>query len=142
MKNIVKDFWKTKKLEEMTSDEWEALCDNCGLCCLHRVILDDDSIATTCVVCKNYDLKNKRCADYKNRFEIVPECIKLTPDKVAIYDWLPFTCAYRLIYQNLPLPSWHPLISGTIESMLNIGVNEKDFILENDDIEIEDHIID
>ncbi|CUV65780.1 conserved hypothetical protein [Sulfurovum sp. enrichment culture clone C5] len=142
MKNVAKDFWKTKKLEEMTSDEWEALCDNCGLCCLHRVILDDDSIAMTCVVCKNYDLKNKRCADYKNRFEIVPECIKLTLDKVAIYDWLPSTCAYRLIYQNLPLLSWHPLISGTIESMLNIGLNERDFILESDDIEIEDHIID
>jgi uncharacterized cysteine cluster protein YcgN (CxxCxxCC family) len=141
MKNITKRFWETKTLNELNEQEWEMLCDGCGLCCLHRVILDDDSIATTCVVCKNYDLANGQCADYENRFEIVPQCIKLTPDKVAIYDWLPSTCAYRLIYRNLPLPSWHPLISGTTESMLSIGLNEKDFILESDDIDIEYHII-
>jgi uncharacterized protein len=142
MENTVKKFWETKTLEQMTIDEWEALCDNCGLCCLHRVILDDDSIATTCVVCKNYDLQNKKCADYENRFEIVPQCVKLTPNDVTAYDWLPSTCAYRLIDQNLPLPNWHPLITNNNESAKNIGVNPKDFILENDDIDIEDYIID
>lgn len=141
MNRIAKNFWKTKKLNELNEQEWEALCDGCGLCCLHRVILDDDSIATTCVVCKNYDLKNKRCADYKNRFEIVPECIKLTPDKVAIYDWLPSTCAYRLMYQNIPLPQWHPLVCGDIDEVKKIGVNEKDFIVENDDIDVENFIV-
>ncbi|MBD3798179.1 MAG: YcgN family cysteine cluster protein, partial [Campylobacterales bacterium] len=130
-----------KKPGKLDEEEWEMLCDRCGLCCLHRVIMDDNTIATTCVVCKNYDLKNKKCADYENRFDTVSECIKLTPQKVAAYSWLPSTCAYRLIYQNLPLPHWHPLISRNPKSAWSFGVNEKDFIVENDNIDIEDFIV-
>ncbi len=88
----------------------------------------------------HYD-KHGKCADYENRFEIVSECIKLTPQKVAAYSWLPDTCAYRLMYQDLPLPQWHPLICGNRDEVKKIGVNEKDFMLENDDIDVEDFIV-
>ena len=37
--------------------------------------------------------------------------------------WLPETCAYKLLWQGEPLPDWHPLITGTPESVHRAGVS-------------------
>lgn len=134
-------FWETKQLTELTHEEWEALCDGCGLCCVHRLVCDNDSIVTTNVVCRCFDIEQGGCKDYPNRFEIVPECMQLTLKRVKEFDWLPETCAYRLRYAGKPLPSWHPLISGTSQSVRIHGVNASSHIEETDDIILEDHIV-
>lgn len=138
-------FWETKTLEELTSQEWESLCDGCGLCCLNRLQDEDDDTAPiylTRVACHCYDIKAGQCSDYANRFIRVEGCMRLTPERAAEYTWLPETCAYRLRHQGKPLLSWHPLITKDPHSVRPFGIHALDPVLESDDIELEDYIVD
>src|ERR1700750_2707025 len=97
-------FWETKRLEDMNRDEWESLCDGCGKCCLHK--LEDEEtgeVFPTNVACRLLDRRNGACRDYKNRKTFVPDCVQLTPAKLRTLDWLPTTCAYRLVADGRPL---------------------------------------
>jgi hypothetical protein len=54
-------FWKTKSLHEMTRDEWESLCDSCGICCLEKVEDEETGeIKLTSVSCEFLDTVNCR----------------------------------------------------------------------------------
>ena len=41
----------------------------------------------------------------------------LTPKNVPTLDWLPRTCAYRLVSEGKDFYWWHPLISGDPETV-------------------------
>ncbi|ALE03606.1 YcgN family cysteine cluster protein [Bartonella ancashensis] len=116
--NTILPFWKTKTLEEMSILEWESLCDGCGLCCLHK-IEDEDSgiIYETGVACRLLDKETCRCKDYVHRKSVVQNCIVLDITMVKEACWLPKTCAYRLIYEGKDLQWWHPLVSGSIQTV-------------------------
>ncbi|XAT59352.1 YcgN family cysteine cluster protein [Rhodobacteraceae bacterium Araon29] len=119
------EFWKKKSLAEMSVDEWEALCDGCGKCCLNK-IEDEDSgeVFLTRVACRLFDNDTCRCSQYSNRHQFVPECISLTPDSIPTHAyWLPKTCAYLLLWQEKPLFDWHPLISGSPQSVHQAGIS-------------------
>ncbi len=117
-------FWKTKTLQQMTRAEWESLCDGCGRCCLNKLEEEDTKeIFFTDVVCKLFDAGTCRCTDYKNRQEKVPDCVKLTPEEVLDYSWLPPTCGYRLLAEGKDLMWWHPLVSGDPELVHTTGVS-------------------
>lgn len=111
-------FWEEKTLAQLTPEEWESLCDGCGKCCLIG-LEDEDSgqIYLTDVACRLFDGASCRCRDYANRKAEVPDCVQLTPQNVPELGWLPKTCAYRLVSENKPLKSWHPLVSGDPESV-------------------------
>ena len=48
----------------------------------------------------------------------------MTPDNIDEHAyWLPQTCAYRLLWEGKPLYYWHPLISGTADSVHAAGVS-------------------
>ncbi|HZV21602.1 MAG TPA: YcgN family cysteine cluster protein [Hyphomicrobiales bacterium] len=122
--NMSEPFWKTKKLEEMTATEWESLCDGCGQCCLIKLEDDDTGdIAVTRLACKLLDLGSCRCSDYQNRQQHVPDCVKLTPESVSRLRWLPESCAYRLLDEGRELRWWHPLVSGTQETVHEAGIS-------------------
>lgn len=109
-------FWELFSLGELNSREWEALCDGCGLCCLIR-FADNKKVYVYDVACDLLDCSQARCRDYPNRLEEIPSCHELTPERVAEYDWLPKTCAYRLLHLKKPLPKWHPLLTGNCDLM-------------------------
>jgi uncharacterized cysteine cluster protein YcgN (CxxCxxCC family) len=117
-----------KTLVEMSHEEWEALCDRCGQCCLIKLEDEDTGdVAFTRLSCRMLDLGSCRCSDYQNRREYVPDCVKLTPDDVAGLDWLPQTCAYRLVAEGTPLAWWHPLVSGSAETVHEAGVSVRTY---------------
>ncbi|MGD9967173.1 MAG: YcgN family cysteine cluster protein [Hyphomonadaceae bacterium] len=106
-------YWRRKTLTEMNEREWEALCDRCGKCCVISIEdTDSGELFLTDVSCKLFDAKSCGCSDYANRKHYVPDCVKLTPKNVAKLDWLPRTCAYRLVSEGKDLYWWHPLLSG------------------------------
>lgn len=112
-------FWKHYSLDQLNSSEWEALCDGCGLCCL--VKLEDEEtgdVAYTKVACQLLDCQTARCSNYPERMKFVPDCIQLTPEKLAQISWLPSSCAYRRMKEGKALPSWHYLRTGSRESVI------------------------
>jgi uncharacterized cysteine cluster protein YcgN (CxxCxxCC family) len=127
---VEKPFWRTKTLLEMTAEEWESLCDGCGRCCLVK-LEDEDSgrIHFTDLACKLLDAGTCRCTDYDNRTRRVADCVKLAPDNVGELNWLPKTCAYRLVAAGRPLPWWHPLVSGDPRTVIEAGISVKGKVL-------------
>lgn len=116
-------FWELP-LAELSAQEWEALCDGCGRCCLHKVEDEDTGeIAETNVACALLDTATARCRDYANRKAFVPDCLRLTLRIVDTVDWLPQTCAYRRRAAGLPLPRWHHLLTGEREGVVRAGVS-------------------
>jgi len=119
-----KPFWESKPLDTMTRAEWESLCDGCGRCCLHKLRDDEtEELAFTEVACRLLDGATARCSDYANRRKRVPDCVRLTPARLASIDWLPPTCAYRLLAEGQTLRWWHPLVSGDPETVVAAGVS-------------------
>jgi len=77
-------FWMRKTLEQLDPQEWESLCDGCGLCCLQKLEDEDDnSVYYTRIACKLLDMKTCQCSNYPKRMQIVPDCIQLTPGKAG-----------------------------------------------------------
>lgn len=135
-------FWEKKPLDRLSQAEWEALCDGCGKCCLNK--LEDEEtgeVELTRVACRLFDDTSCRCGQYDIRHQIVPECITLSPATLPLHAyWLPTTCAYKLLYEGQPLFEWHPLISGSAESVYTAGVSVRhmtvpEFEIEEDDWE-------
>ena len=135
-------FWE-KPLASLTSEEWEALCDGCGRCCLHKVEYEDTGeIEDTNVACTLLDCQTAQCRDYARRKAFVPDCLRLTLKLVDQVRWLPDTCAYRRRADGRPLPGWHYLISGDREAVVRAGVSVAGRVVSEDDAgPLEHHIV-
>jgi uncharacterized cysteine cluster protein YcgN (CxxCxxCC family) len=136
-------FWKRKTLREMSRAEWESLCDGCGRCCLHK-LRDDETggLAWTEVACRLLDHDACRCTDYANRRARVPDCVKLTPAQVEKLDWLPPSCAYRMVAEGRDLAWWHPLVSGDRRTVHEAGVSVRGRVVDEREAgALEKHVV-
>jgi uncharacterized cysteine cluster protein YcgN (CxxCxxCC family) len=136
-------FWEVKTLSQMSQKEWDALCDGCAKCCLHKIEDEDNGeVSYTNVVCEQLDINTCRCKNFVERTKLVHDCIELTKDNVDGLKWLPQSCAYRLLSEGKNLYWWHPLISGDVNTVHKEGVSVKGRVVEEKDIyDIEDHIV-
>lgn len=112
-------------LDQMSHAEWEALCDRCGRCCLHKLGSSDRAreVYYTNVACRLLDPYTCQCTAYAERFQQVPDCMAFTPESVDQAWWLPGSCAYRRLAQGVPLEPWHPLLTGDPESVHRAGIS-------------------
>jgi len=139
-------FWETIPLSEMNAEQWESLCDGCAQCCLVKLEdAENGEIFYTDVACYLLDQDTCSCGDYQQRCVLVPDCVKLTPDKLEGLSWMPDDCAYRRLSEGRGLAWWHPLVSGSAETVHESGASVRGKIVyetEVDSEKLEDHIID
>src|ERR1700732_1273298 len=137
-------FWKTKTLDEMSSAEWESLCDGCARCCLEKLEDEDTGkIYFTHVACKLLDSGLCTCKDYLTRSDKVSDYVRLTPQNVRTLNWLPPSCGYRLVAEGRGLFWWHPLVSGGANTVYGGGGGVRVQGTEDEiaDVDLEDHIV-
>lgn len=136
-------FWE-QPLATLDRGEWEALCDGCARCCVHK--LEDEEtglLYATNVACRLLDRKSGQCLDYANRKKLVADCVQFDRRNLDSLDWLPETCAYRLRANGKPLPQWHYLISGSRETVHEAGQSTRGWTVSEDDAgELEWHVVD
>ena len=138
MTKLSEPYWRSKTLEELSSTEWEALCDGCGRCCLNKLEdWDTGEIAWTNVACTLLDHGTCRCKSYPKRADIVPDCVTLTPEEVRKLTWLPPTCAYRLVAEGRDLFWWHPLVSGSADTVHEAGISVRGRVVSEDEVPVE-----
>ena len=120
-----------KKLTQTyTPEAWEKICRRCGKCCLIK--LEDEEtgdVYYTNVVCRYFDEEKMCCTVYDKRCELVPTCLKLTPENVDKLQWMPKTCAYRELFEKEVSP---------IKTTIKGRVIREDQVSEE---ELEDHIV-
>lgn len=137
-------FWKHTALEDMTTAQWESLCDGCGKCCVLKLEdVDTDKVYYTDVGCKLLDCATARCCDYENRKTHVPDCVILTTDNLPMLRWMPESCAYRRLFEERGLPDWHPLVTGDSNSPAKAGQSVAGRVFPEasvDDDDLPDHI--
>lgn len=139
MTDAEEPFWRAKRLEQMTRAEWESLCDGCAKCCLVKLEDEDTGeLEYTDIACRLLDAETCRCSDYANRSERVPDCVTLTPKNLEDIDWMPPSCAYRLLKEGKDLPWWHPLVSGEYEAVRLAGMSVHGRFLFEDEADMED----
>ena len=137
-------FWEDTPLDKLDRAQWEALCDGCGKCCIHK--LEDEEtgeLIATNVACRLLDRRAGRCSDYRHRHAYVSECVRLNARNVHEIDWLPSTCAYRLRAAGEPLPDWHYLVCGDPEAVHRAGQSTRGWTISEDDAgDLEHHMVD
>jgi len=140
---LEEQFWKHKALQDMSPEEWDALCDGCARCCLHKALDEEKKkVYYTNIACRYLDIESCRCTVYEHRKEHTTRCADLWTEDICELLWLPESCAYRLLYEGKDLPVWHPLMTGDPDSTRDEGMSIRNYAIPEEDAgPFEEHII-
>lgn len=157
---INSEFWRHKPLNEMNKLEWEAVCDGCARCCLHKFIDDEtlekdfqptdqiqdtETLVYTNIACYLLNNKTCGCSKYEKRTELVPDCVTLTKDNLEEIFFMPPSCSYRRLSEGKGLAHWHPLLNqGKKSKMHQLGVTVRNKTVNEFDVDLnhfEDFIV-
>jgi uncharacterized cysteine cluster protein YcgN (CxxCxxCC family) len=137
----------------MNEQEWEAICDGCAKCCLHKFIEDEaceqpESVAQveqgeqlhyTNIACHLLDDKSCECTNYAQRTSLVPSCVKLSKDNIHNIGFMPPSCSYRRLHEGRDIPSWHPLRhEGRKQPMYSAQMSAKDKVISERKVDLDD----
>lgn len=149
----MEQFWLEKTLDQMSQSEWEAICDGCGKCCLHKFIADDnmeqytpsdyieegEEVVYTNIVCGLLNTKTCSCTQYQRRTELVPDCVQLSKENLSSIFFMPPSCSYRRLQEGRGLPSWHPLLhKGKKSKMHTQGMSIRGKTVSDNDVDMND----
>ena len=137
-------FWETKTLAEMSEEEWESLCDGCARCCTLKLDDEAGNVFFTNVVCRLLDQEACRCRHYPERHALVPDCVEMDADNVGKLNFLPISCAYRRVAEGRGLAWWHPLVSGSPDTVHEAGISVRGKVVSESGVhsdDLENHII-
>lgn len=81
-----------QQLNALSPDAWDAICKNCGVCCLYKINIDGKTHYSR-YACNHCDLRTKLCKRYKERLTD-DNCIKITLRDIVAEKCLPDSCAY------------------------------------------------
>ena len=161
---IESEFWLDTALEDMNRSQWEAICDGCAKCCLHKFMDDEDAgdvaeyepmptsqgvdgeeVFFTNIVCELLHTKHCECTQYDKRSELVPHCVTLTKENLKDIFYMPKSCSYRRMHEGRGLASWHPLLNkGKKSKMHENGISVRGQTVSENDVDMqkfEDYIV-
>jgi uncharacterized cysteine cluster protein YcgN (CxxCxxCC family) len=78
----------------MRRDDWEALCQRCGLCCYEKRYTRGGMVVDLRLPCRYLDEKSRQCSVYERRFVACPECRRMTVFHALFCGYLPASCGY------------------------------------------------
>ena len=84
---------RADELSQMSPEEWDTVCKQCGVCCLSKVRIYNAKVAYLKRCCDKFDLKTHKCSVYKSRLD-GSKCIKINMDVILNTDLLPASCGY------------------------------------------------
>lgn len=88
-------YQRVNELNQMSPQQWDALCKKCGICCLLKTNLDGGNIAYLSKCCQYLNKETKQCEIYPNRLNTRgANCAKVTLDIVLDGELVPQTCGY------------------------------------------------
>lgn len=150
---IASKFWQNTTLDDMDGEQWEAICDGCARCCLHKFIDDEkleeqfaptdhindgEEILYTNIACYLLNDKTCACTQYAKRTELVPDCVTLTKDNLKDIFFMPPSCSYRRLHEGKGLSHWHPLLNkGKKTKMHQLGITVRNRVVSEVDVDFE-----
>jgi uncharacterized protein len=78
---------------------WEALCLRCGKCCYEKDVRGRAIVTNYHRPCLHLDTRTHLCTVYEKRFDLCPQCRRMTLRHALFVRWLPEGCGYVSRYR-------------------------------------------